>query len=165
MPFSILPRRNNYVFWFRNQLGPFWGVWVSTSSKECETELIIWAQLVLIIIQMASKAFWENQIFTETGRTRCLSFWSNFDHSLPPEDGGNQKESSGYEHQSKWKPYLLSIFIENHNYFLLYLGYFGYKYFGYSLGKHEFFKNLYQRLVIGETSSVVTHFKLALFQL
>ena len=29
------------------------------------------------------KAFWKCQIFTETGRTQNLSFWTNFDPNLP----------------------------------------------------------------------------------
>ena len=44
-----------------------------------------------MVIQMTSKEFSETQTFTETGRTQSLSFWSNFDHSLPPEDSGNQE--------------------------------------------------------------------------
>ena len=36
---------------------------------------------------------------------------------------------------------------------------------GHSLDKHQFFKNPYQGLVIGEKILIVAHFKLALFQL
>ena len=79
----------------------------NTSSKELQIELIFWLQVVLIVVQMSFKAFWKTRISTETRRTQSLSFWSNFDHSLPHEDGRNQKWLSGYPNQSKWKPYLL----------------------------------------------------------
>ena len=62
----------------------------NTSNKECQIE-IFWPQVVLIVVQMSFKVFWWTRILTETERTKSLSFWSNFDHSLPPEDGGNQK--------------------------------------------------------------------------
>ena len=52
---------------------------------------MFWPQVVLIVVQMLFKAFWKNRIVRETGRSQSLNFWSNFDHSLPPEDGENKK--------------------------------------------------------------------------
>ena len=73
---------------------------------------------------MQFKVFWKNQIFPETGCTQRLSFWSNFDPNLQPEDAQNQKQPAGYPNKSKSRPYLHSTFNENYNYFLLYLGFF-----------------------------------------
>ena len=69
---------------------------------------------------MLFKAFWKNKIFTETGCTQM----SNFDPNLPFENGQNQKYLSHYQSKSKSRPYLLSVFNENCNYFLIYLVFF-----------------------------------------
>ena len=69
----------------------FRGFGGSASSKERQIEMMFWPQVVLIVVQMLLKAFWKNRIVTETGRSQSLNFWSNFDHSLPPEDGENKK--------------------------------------------------------------------------
>ena len=39
---------------------------------------------------MPFKAFWRTRIFTVTGLTPSLRFWSNFDPNFPPEYGQNQ---------------------------------------------------------------------------
>ena len=69
----------------------FGGFGGNTSSKELQIELMFWPQVVLMIVQLTLKAFWKTRIFTEKGGTQSLSFWSIFNHSLPPEGGGNQK--------------------------------------------------------------------------
>ena len=76
-----------------------------------------------------------------------------------------------YPNQSKSIPYVLSILNENYNYFLLYLGFFGYIWA--QVKDHKvtvqvsttFSKAPYQCLVVGEIISIVAHFKLILFRL
>ena len=80
------------MFLVQDLIGPTFGAFEgNTSSKELKIKLIFWSQVVLIVVQILFKAFWKTRIFTETGRTQILSFLFNFDHSLLPEDGGNQK--------------------------------------------------------------------------
>ena len=58
--------------------------------------------------------FLKTEVFTTTGRSQSLHFWSNFDSNLPAEDGRNRKRyifprknySIGYPNQSKPRPYL-----------------------------------------------------------
>ena len=83
-------KKQLHFFGSRPNWAHFEGFDGNIPSKEHQIELIFWPQVVLIDVQMPFKAFW-NLIFTETGHTQNLSFWSNFDYSLPPEDGGNQK--------------------------------------------------------------------------
>ena len=52
-----------------------------------------------------------------------MSVLAQLDPNLPPENDQSQKYSSGYPNESR--PYLLWIFIENCNNFLLYLGFVG----------------------------------------
>ena len=86
----------------------FWG---NKSSQQRLIEQTFWSQVVLlIVVQMPFKAFWIAQIFIVTVLTQILRFWLNFDSNLPPKDDRNQKYSSGYPNQSKWRPYVLSIF-------------------------------------------------------
>ena len=92
----ILVKLSNFIFRgegeVQNPIGPILGgLGGNNSSKELQIELIFWSQVVLIVAEMSFRAFWKTQIFTVTGHTQSLSFWSNFDHSLTPEDGRNQK--------------------------------------------------------------------------
>ena len=64
---------------------------------------------------------------TETDCTQSLRFWSNFDLKLPSEDGRNQKQQSGYPNKSKSRPYLLSTFSKDYNFFCSIWAFFGYK--------------------------------------
>ena len=89
--FSTLPRRNSRFPWFTTLFGPFWWVWGNNSIKQHQIELKLWPTGVLIVVQMPFKVFWKPQFFTEIGNTQNSSFWPNFDHSLPSEDGQNQK--------------------------------------------------------------------------
>ena len=89
-------------------------------------------QIVLKEVILSYNRYLQTRIYTTTGRTRNLYFWSNFDPNLPPENGRNKKTffeekiyPSGYPNQAKSRPYLLSIFNEKYNYFLLYLAFFG----------------------------------------
>ena len=77
--------------------------------------------------QMPFKIFLITLIFKETWHAQSLGLWSNFDFTLPPQDGWNQKKPSGYSNQSISRPYLLSIFNEKYNYLLHYLDFFRYK--------------------------------------
>ena len=52
---------------------------------------------------MPFKAFWKSQIFTERRRFQNLSFWSNFDPTLPLEDGQNKKIAIGLSPSVKIK--------------------------------------------------------------
>ena len=75
-------------FWFRTQLGPFWGFFGggnNSSKQTTQIELKFWPQVVLIVVQIQVKAFWKNRIFTEAGCTQSLTFLFNFDTSLPSE--------------------------------------------------------------------------------
>ena len=68
---------------------------------------------------MPFKEFWKAQIFTENFyNIQSVSFWSNFDPNLPPEDGRNKSN------KSKSRPFLRPISSENYNNFSLYLGFF-----------------------------------------
>ena len=40
------------------------------------------------------KKFWRTQIFTETGDTQSLHFWSNFGPFFPPEEDGQIKTNN-----------------------------------------------------------------------
>ena len=78
LPSSTLPRRNKYVFFGS---GPNWAhFWVFGAIipvKKCQIELKVWPQVLLIVVQMLFESFWKIRIFTETGRTQNLTFWSN----------------------------------------------------------------------------------------
>ena len=137
------------------------------SSKQRQIELKFWSQVVLIVVQMAFKTFWRTRIFTLTGITQTLSFWSNFDPNLPPEDGRNQKQPSDFPNQSKSRPYLHSILNDNYNF----LGFFWVQMGSGSKIKRQqlklaplFQKPVYLGLVVGETILILAHFKLMLFQ-
>ena len=94
-------RKSNKTYFLKNPskfgssgttlLVPFWWVWGNNSSKQRQIELKFLPREDLIALQMPLKEFWKSQIFTETERTQNLSFWSNFDLNLPPEDSQNQK--------------------------------------------------------------------------
>ena len=49
--------KKQLLFWFRTQLDPFWGVWCNDSSKQRQTELKFWPQVVLIVLQIPFKVF------------------------------------------------------------------------------------------------------------
>ena len=98
--FLTLPRRNNYIFFVEDPIAPIWcegggggrGFGGNNSSKQRQIELKLWPQVVPMIVQMLFKAFWKTLIFTDNFHgTQSLSFWSNFDLNLPPEDRRNQK--------------------------------------------------------------------------
>ena len=88
---SQLYPKETTIFWFVTLLDSFYWVWGNNSSKQCQIELKLWPRGVFIVVQMPFRAFWKSQIFTETGRTQSLSFCSNFNPNLSPEDGQNQK--------------------------------------------------------------------------
>ena len=121
------------------------------------------------VVHMPFKGFWISHIFKETGQTQSLSFLSNFDLNLLPEDGWNQIQPSGYPNWSKSRTYLLSIFNEKYNYLLCYLDFFqahmgpGSKIQRSLLRLAPLFQQLLiKRLIVGEMISVVCHFKLKL---
>ena len=108
----------------------FWG---SNSSKQYQIDLNFWPQLLLIIAHIPGKIFWKTWILR---RQEVPNFWI-FDPTLTlicPINIAEVKKSKyllekktyalGYLNQSKFKPYLLSIFDKNNNYILLCLGFF-----------------------------------------
>ena len=124
---SNFTQKEQLFFLFMIVLRQFWWICSSNSSKQRQIELKFWPQRVLIVIQMAFKEFWKSRFCTETERTRNLSFWSNFDCNILPEDGQTQKYLLGYPDESKSRPYIHSILNENYNSLMPYLGLFGYK--------------------------------------
>ena len=86
-------------------------------------------QLVHLVVKQSFKTFWKTLIFTETGRTQSLSFWSNFDPNLPPKIkeyifSMKKKIAITLLKSFKMKALFPFIFNENYNDFLLYLGFF-----------------------------------------
>ena len=90
-----------FIFWGGKGGGEVGkGVEDNNYSKQFHIELTFCPEVVLSFCKCQPQ-----RIFKVP---KVLNCWSNFNPSLPPEDGQNQKQSSGYPNNSKSRPYLLS---------------------------------------------------------